>query len=270
MEIQKHLNLRSYEPIRNVLLFNNVDIRSKSQAKYIRDRKFKNVNGRTYTLNHHYFKEINNESAYWLGFIYADGNIFNSKLTIGLQESDVCLLNKFKECIESDKVIYYNDKLKSKILSIDSVILTDDLREIGLHEDKSGTIKFPKIPEDLMVDFIRGVFDGDGSVGIQYPSNSRGIKTELAQIRVRIFGGSYDFMKSLEKKMRTTFNLNPKRVRMANKSTYVICYSTNESIKIYDKLYYEGCMRLERKYEDFTRYIQQRNDDISNKRKRVT
>ena len=35
---------------------------------------------------------------------------------------------------------------------------------MGGHPNKHATIKFPEVPKEFLFDFIRGFFDGDGSV----------------------------------------------------------------------------------------------------------
>lgn len=266
-DIKEYYDLKSYEPVKNVLKANDVNLRSRSESKKIRDNKYINSNGRQYNINHHYFKELNNETAYWLGFIYTDGNVTRTTLNIGLQKRDLGHLEKFTRSIESDKKIYYNASSNSYNLTINSPIMTNDLREIGLYENKSKTIKFPEsISEEYLHDFIRGVIDGDGSIDMQYPTNKYRVKTKTAQIRVRIYSGSKDFIEILNEKMTTCFGVKLKKINKTNKSTYEIAYSTNESIKIYDKLYYNGCVCLDRKYESFKSFIEQRELDLSNNR----
>lgn len=265
-DIKEYYNLKSYEPVKNVLKANNIELRSRSESKKIRDIKYINSNGRMYEVNHHYFKDITNESAYWLGFIYTDGNVSKTRLTVGLQENDLNHLEKLAKSIGSDKTAYYNKSSNSYSLTINSPIVIKDLKDIGLHEDKSRSIEFPvAIPKEYMHDFIRGVIDGDGSIDMQYPTNSRGTRTKIAQVRLRIYSGSRMFIEKVNENIASTFGVGLKTINKANKSTYEITYSTNESIKIYKNLYYDGCICLDRKYADFTSYIKQRESDLSNR-----
>ena len=39
-------------------------------------------------VNHDVFDEINEQSAYWIGFLAADGNIYNNKVKLMLSEKD--------------------------------------------------------------------------------------------------------------------------------------------------------------------------------------
>lgn len=49
-------------------------------------------------------------------------------------------------------------------MSFNNKKITSDLKKHGLHNRKSFTIKFPKLRNDLIIHFIRGYFDGDGSI----------------------------------------------------------------------------------------------------------
>ena len=42
--------------------------------------------------------------------------------------------------------------------------MIEDLRRLGLTERKSLTMHFPDVPEEYLWDFIRGCWDGDGSI----------------------------------------------------------------------------------------------------------
>ena len=66
-----------------------------------------------YTINEDYFDIIDTEEkAYLLGFLYADGNHFTKKnrITIGLQEKDKHILEKFNELIGSNRPLFLRKK----------------------------------------------------------------------------------------------------------------------------------------------------------------
>lgn len=132
-------------------------------------RKRYNHNFKKYNINEHYFDEINTErKAYFLGFILADGCIYDTKLIIALQEKDVYLLYDFVRDLDSNHPIQKHYKYNTYILNIGSKVLTDKLKEIGICERKSYNIDFDKvlsyIPLNLRNHFIRGIFDGDGCI----------------------------------------------------------------------------------------------------------
>jgi hypothetical protein len=117
------------------------------------------------------------EKAYWLGFIYADGtngknnNLF--RISLSIKDEQHILL--FKKCIESEHKITYaetNDPFgygggevyKSAILSISSKEISQALKKLGINGNKTTYSQLPQIDEKFWSHFIRGYFDGDGSI----------------------------------------------------------------------------------------------------------
>lgn len=61
---------------------------------------------------------------------------------------------------------YKRDDREKQLYQVDitSEKMFNDLCTLGCVPNKSLILKFPKIKEDFVPDFIRGYFDGDGSV----------------------------------------------------------------------------------------------------------
>lgn len=133
----------------------------------VRLRTMTEVARRIYSLNRKAFDKLTPASVYWLGFIYADGYIYEKRneLTIKLKTSDRIILEKFREFLGSShpiKIARSNEHRALRI-RIKDKYLVDRLREFGLHQRKSLDLEFPTcLPENLYSDFIRGYFDGDG------------------------------------------------------------------------------------------------------------
>lgn len=131
-----------------------------------------------YFCNSNYFNKIDDEhKAYWLGFIAADGYIrskkkYNNKaLGICISNKDKNHLEKFKKDIEATHPIL--DFIEKQFNTTESrIIITDDnicnsLESHGIVEHKSLILHFPSkdhVPKDLINPFVRGYFDGDGSI----------------------------------------------------------------------------------------------------------
>ena len=133
---------------------------------------------RMYKVNHQFFDEINTEEkAYILGFLYADGTNQEHKnggkyVSFTQLEQDKDILEKINISMGSNYPLYEsiqesNGKLKYK-LSINSQQLSNTVSRLGAVPNKSLILKFPDTSifksKDLIRHFIRGYFDGDGSV----------------------------------------------------------------------------------------------------------
>lgn len=132
---------------------------------------------RLYPVNENYFEKFNEDSSYLLGLICADGNIELNKnsnpcrLNISLKREDISLLEIVKQKLEfAGPVKIYSKKLNGKIfpqaiLRISSRILCQKLFNIGIINKKSLCLKpLKQLPPIYIKDFIRGYFDGDGSI----------------------------------------------------------------------------------------------------------
>lgn len=129
-----------------------------------------------------FFSSIDTElQAYLLGFYAADGNINEKRKTfrIHLQEGDSDLVYLYKDIISPDARVF-NVKPYEMVSSrsgkviqchssfgvdINSTKICTDLVKLGFGYAKTYTENnLPNIKESLIRHFIRGYFDGDGSI----------------------------------------------------------------------------------------------------------
>ena len=119
-----------------------------------------------------YFSEIDTEEkAYWLGFLYADGSIDKrGVLRVELISEGKQHLEKFAKAIKyTGSVIgpYFRNKIKNPIYKIDlsNPRFGKDLQNKGVIQNKTFFVQFPKwLKTELVRHFIRGIFDGDGTI----------------------------------------------------------------------------------------------------------
>ena len=187
------------------------------------------------------FDVLNEECAYWLGFIYADGYVDekNSKLIIALAIKDKEHLVKFTKFLKTSKTVKNIKNDTTCVISISNKKIVSKLVEYGLYSNKSSTIEFPKkwLTPDLQQHFIRGYFDGDGSVYRQGKS----------AIGIGIIG-TVNFIKDMAAclpvngKIRTIASPNMGRFEI---------YNTKGSIDFCNYLYENSTIVLDRKYLKF-------------------
>lgn len=225
------------------------------------NRSFPNVN-RKYSLNQNYFDKIDTEDkAYFLGLLYADGynNEPKNLVTIGLQETDIKILEKFNEFICSNRpfcISKLNEKNKnhqnSIILSINSKRISKNLSKLGCYKAKSFTLKFPtedQVPKHLLNHFIRGYVDGDGSISI-------GIKNN---IRCSLISSIY-FCQSLQNFLKTididSSISHQNNSLERNISTRQLCIKGGQSkiLEFLQWLYKDSTVYLDRKYQKYINY----------------
>lgn len=145
----------------------------------VKNRGEGRLSNKKYFFDTDYFNSVNTEEkAYWLGFLYADGCNFEKRNTvsISLAEQDKDHLKRFAESIKLSKEIrLISPKLKTKNSQLQYLIDATDpffsksLSKLGCGQAKTFKLKFPtedQVPSYLINHFIRGYFDGDGSVYI--------------------------------------------------------------------------------------------------------
>lgn len=129
-------------------------------------------------INTDFFKEINTEEkAYWLGFIYADGHLCppafrrGAALTFNQKREDSAHLQKlasiFGRHVKNKSSKCGNKEYPSVRLDICSNEVYHDILSIGIPQKKTlnnDVTVFDNISKELKYHFIRGVFDGDGSI----------------------------------------------------------------------------------------------------------
>jgi hypothetical protein len=157
----------SDETIRQTFIKNNVKRKSKKVAK------------RKYSLNENFFEVINTQDkAYFLGFIYSDGWVSKNVMGIELSEQDLDILYKFRCSLETLKPLIFRKARKEThqnqyTLKVSSDKIVDDLKKLGVMENKTHSLKLNLdyfISDDIIKHFIRGVFDGDGTINKNYVS----------------------------------------------------------------------------------------------------
>lgn len=247
------------------------------QINYIcREAKITRKNGRQAILNHNYFSIIDTPNkAYWLGFLTADGSIIWNKNTVAisfsLSSEDKYILDLFLKDVESNLSVRtykrtdgfmkkgHNYREESKI-ALHSKIMAHDLEKLNVIPNKSLLLsEIPKINENLLKHYIRGFFDGNGSITHNL---SKDKKTQRPEV---IFYSTESFCNSLKSVLNTQLNLiEPKTTNQKETKISLITYSGyNKVISLYEYLYSnmdDDCHYLKRKKEKFEKYISEYRD----------
>lgn len=211
---------------------------------------------RKYTLNQNVFKTIDTEEkAYWLGFLYADGYVNDNGIELALKKNDRSHVEKFQQFLETDipikdKVCRLNDKhFISSRLNIACKSLSTDLIKLGCFNNKSLILKFPteeQVPNHLIHHFMRGYFDGDGTVFTAKPAIGNGTKLQRG---VEILG-TKEFLDSYMKHLYD-IGVNKTLYHMHGQAFGSRHMGNNQVQIIYDFLYRDATIYLDRKYTKF-------------------
>lgn len=224
----------SYGTVKNLLNRHHITSRGNKQG---------------YPRNEFYFNKIDTpEKAYWLGFFYADGCVHSNNNEISMNITDKEHVEKFKNAIGAvnHKITVTNDKRfnNAKTLyqfSIKDKQLHSDLIKWGCIPQKSLLItNIPNIPRNYISHFIRGYFDGDGSLHYLQGTNNFRIS----------FLGTESFLKDIQKELEV------QQISLAKGTgqAYILQISGRKQIvRILEYLYKdsEEKIRLDRKYQKY-------------------
>ncbi len=163
-----------------------------------------NVLNKNPNIKLNYFEKINTlDKAYWLGFIYADGNIsknlnyFEFKLGIKDKASVLKLAGDIGLDLERVKIKSSRNGKKLVKLRIYSIKIVRDLLQNGVVPNKSKIIMYPNFNNrKLELTFLLGFFDGDG--------------TQSTSI---ITSGNINFLSQIQQKMKLKTKPHPKKPR---------------------------------------------------------
>jgi intein/homing endonuclease len=231
----------------------NID-KSKIPQKFKRTNKIK--------LDYKFENITNDTEAYILGLIFADGCISGNQTKITLHYNDYYILEQIRDYIApTQKIRQSNKKSSCYDFIISSVEIINNLKRLGVTQNKtySGSVISSLIPKELNYAFIRGYFDGDGSVIDCY---KKYIKCDIASITISI-------LEQIQNEL-TLSNIESK-INIAIREGKIIKvpqgYSTNcknmyrlfirkklEIIKLYKYLYTNSTLHFERKKTKMIKY----------------
>jgi DNA-binding transcriptional regulator WhiA len=217
---------------------------------------------RHYNLNENFFDNIDTEEkAYFLGFLYADGCHYEdlSCITLSLQEEDKEILNKLNETISSNRPLMlvkhskYKSTLKNQYkLSLNSKKISKNLSRLGLMSRKSLILKFPteeQVPHHLLKHFIRGYFDGDGSISYWVEKKAQTLRLDCSFVSTECFCNSLAIYLLEELDITTKIKT---RFKERNNSTRTILIRRKPAIhKFMSWLYQDSTIYLQRKYDKY-------------------
>ena len=201
-----------------------------------------------YTLNENYFEIIDNEhKAYWYGFLLADGHVNESVIMLTLKKEDEYIIEEYKHDLEAGAPLSY-DKYGNAGLNIACKKMCNDLITKGFHHRKSDYLDIDKVvsyvPSNLEHHFIRGMFDGDGCVGLY----------NYAYLSKPQCHFGYTGLENVCKYVGDKLNIHTK---MQDESELIKTIKTRDNVlisNIMDYLYKDATIYLDRKYTKF-RYI---------------
>ena len=176
-------------------------------------------------------------------------------------------LEKIKKMLHSQHPVRYDKIADIHEFVFVRKIMAARLFKLGITRNKSLKVKFPNVPDKFLLHFIRGVFDGDGSVFFE-PSRKIPLRvsstngsvsfvprSSKSPLRASFTSGSKKFITTLEGKLHMHAGLGKRTIYELHRgnTSYYIRYCHKDSLKFFHYIYAgaDESLRLERKYQKF-------------------
>ena len=201
-----------------------------------------------YQADFAFFDVIDSDAkAYWLGFIAADGTITRGQFSISLGMKDADHLFRLKAAMQADHPVkFYSYPAKQHAFArflISSKPLTAALDRLGITPNKTFTLCLPPIDRKLINAFVRGYFDGDGSIC------NRVVSSRHTQSNVSILG-TQSILSSIKDEMTLNFIKSYISPEFRSKRIFVLSIGANNSVmRFRNWIYNEATVFLPRKKE---------------------
>lgn len=240
-QLSDKLNITRYK-VNKIIKKSNIKIRNNSESKI------------KYYYNSNYFSIIDNENkAYILGLIYADGNVCikgaRKRLQIALNSRDEATLRFILKEL-GDGTLYKDRDCKKIIIFNDEIV--NNLIRLGCIPKKSLVLEFPteeQVPKEFIHHFIRGYFDGDGSIcivnSVGYTISFTGVEKFLQKIKDVLLVKDIELSK---------FYIRYKD-RPNTAGSMVYYETTNKTCKFFNYIYKDATTYMKRKYDKMKKII---------------
>ncbi len=213
---------------------------------------------RRFKVNDNFFKNIDApEKAYILGLLASDGDLHkgSNRVRLRLNERDSSILEKIRMNIGLEKRIMhytYGKVNRMAELSFTSREIYQDLIKAGIHPStKSLDLKYPSkqiLLEKFDKDYIRGYFDGDGSISVHKSKAFLEFKMN--------FTGTRDVLDNIARILHKEIGLKQPSIRKDKRTVNNHIFSisgTGNAGKIFSYMYGEKFnistdLAIERKY----------------------
>lgn len=243
----KAVGSTNVKKVKEVLKKHGIPIRDFSQAASESNKN------RALYKNEDYFNEESSNMAWILGFLASDGTVSSSNNTIkiGLSARDKEILEKIKKEIQiENKIVEYTTKDGFDCVDLHWTCAKHKqiLAIYGITPNKTFTIKPPlQLSKKYWIDFIRGYFDGDGSVNL----------IQNKALRWQVCGATKEILQWIIDFLYEEFQIPKVNIMCQDRENilYYFQYSTKATKQIYSVLYTPNSLFLKRKKDKFNEII---------------
>ena len=186
--------------------------------------------------------------AYGIGLLASDGFLNKDGRHIGMKTAERELIDNFKAAFGVQNKIGRSSRggeveKRYYHMSFGDVVFYQFLNSIGITNAKSKTIQKVQVPDKFFADFLRGIFDGDGTFysfwDIRWPSSF--------VFQLAFASASIDFIGWLQNQSMRLFSV--RGFVKKGDGVYNLTYFKNDTRKLFQAMYYKkDLLFLSRKF----------------------
>lgn len=185
-------------------------------------------------------------SKYWLGYISADGNVSAKHNSISIVSKDVEHIERLREFVPDVSRSIHSRERATEQVYFSSKETKEYLISVGITPAKSKTLEVTQTIIDW--DFLRGVFDGDGSVRLRDGSCEMHITSASRPFLLQL-GTFLD-----EQGVNYTIRQKTKDITPC----YGLYVSALSVPTVFEQMYADTDLYLERKFTKLRTYVETR------------
>ena len=232
-------------------------VRRQTISKYLKDMGIEVINYQNRArLDETVFDSMDTEEQfYWLGFLYADGNISKTgnRLELTLALKDIDHLEKFRNFLKLTteiKTVLRNGHYACR-LYVRNKHLWGTLNNLGCVPCKSLILEFPKKEifknnKMFILHFIRGYVDGDGCLSYYWNKQHTSINTQVSIVSTE------SFLNSIKKLFGNKHGyIHNKSSKDWENKAYQLTFNGAIARKFARYLYEKATIYMQRKYEKY-------------------
>lgn len=229
----------------------------------------KNLHRGKYTFDKNFFYEDSQNLAYYLGWMSSDGFVQETTNLTGIeiQQGDIKVLEDIAKAMKYTRPIFSyerkergNGKFCRFLLENAEVkkILVEKYGIIPQKTYKNFCFNFQNLSKSFWKDYIRGYFDGDGSI------------SKTTSLRFQIDGASLKMILALQQAIQeldptiklaiTRRDCSPEGIDNKRAIKHILpifrlyCYGENAK-KVFELMYKDAEIYLERKHDKYLQYV---------------
>lgn len=187
--------------------------------------------------------------SYAIGLIVSDGNLSPDGRHINFTSKEQELADLFQSALAINASVTMKrrgDGVEKKYFAVQfsDVLFYEFLVSIGITPRKSKTIQKVLLPQEFFFDFLRGVFDGDGSTHSYYDK-----RWKSSYMFYTIFSSASPiFIDWLSEVIQQELHIKGHVTKARNQSVIQLKYAKSESVILLQKMYQNKRLKsLERK-----------------------